>query len=250
MGILKIESPQISSRGPVDQQVQEILRYLYRLTEELRYSMGSLDEENMVPAFREKIVAAGDAAVQIQELSEAQKAELDRYLELLGTVDNTVASVEEQYYLSDSETELSGGEWSLVMPERTEGKYIWRKTVSYLVSGKTEETEPVCLTGAKGEDATVLRIDSSRGTVFKNSQVSTVLTAVIYHGADRITTLAQLRQVYGVTAHLEWSWQRLNEEVFGVISADDARLSQGGFCLTISPEDVDVKTTFQCQLVI
>jgi hypothetical protein len=36
---------------------------------------------------------------------------------------------------------------------------------------------------------------------------------------------------------------------FGTISASDSRLSQDGFYFTLSPEDVDVKVTFMCELI-
>ena len=66
---------------------------------------------------------------------------------------------------------------------------MWQKTVTTYATGTTEESQPTCLTGASGEAATTLRIDSSRGTVFKNNAVSTVLSAVIYHGSQRITDI-------------------------------------------------------------
>lgn len=104
--------------------------------------------------------------------------------------------------------------------------------------------------GADGKDAILLRVDSSRGTVFKNNAVSTVLSVVIYYGSERITTAAALRAVFGTSARLEWEWQRLDEDRFGVLSALDSRLSDGGFKLTLSPEDVDTKVTFRCNLII
>lgn len=100
------------------------------------------------------------------------------------------------------------------------------------------------------EVTTLLRIESSRGTVFKNDQVSTVLSAVIYRGGKRITDIQTLKEVIGPGAYLEWSWQRLNDESFGVISADDKRIGAGGFTFTLSPEDVDTKVTFLCQLIV
>jgi hypothetical protein len=100
-----------------------------------------------------------------------------------------------------------------------------------------------------GEDATVLRIDSSRGTVFKNNSVSTVLTAVIYHGSKRITDIESLRREYGAGAHLEWLWQRMGEDSFGTIVSTDERIEQDGFAFRLSPDDVDTKVVFQCQLV-
>ena len=102
----------------------------------------------------------------------------------------------------------------------------------------------------KGEDAAVLRIDSSRGTVFKNNAVSTVLTVTIYYGSERITDLAGLKSAFGNTAHLTWYWQRLDEDRYGVISASDEMLSNNGFTLTLNPSQVDTKVTFRCELEI
>lgn len=100
------------------------------------------------------------------------------------------------------------------------------------------------------EVTTLLRIESSRGTVFKNDQVATVLSAVIYRGSRRITDMKTLKEVVGPGAYLEWSWQRLNDASYGVISADDKRLGNEGFTFTLSPEDVDTKVTFLCQLIV
>jgi hypothetical protein len=164
-----------------------------------------------------------------------------------------VAAVTEEYYLSTSQTALEGGEWVALPPDWTEGHYLWSRTKTTTTSGTVTYGEAKCLAGATGqagEDATVLRIDSSRGTVFKNNSVSTVLSAVIYHGSQRITDLATLQAVFGSGAYLEWSWQRMDEDRFGVISASDSRLGENGFTFTLSPEDVDTKVTFQCNLIV
>lgn len=102
----------------------------------------------------------------------------------------------------------------------------------------------------KGEDAVLLRIDSSRGLLFKNNMVSTVLSVSIYSGSERITNSADLRRVFGNSARLEWYWQRLNDDAYGVISAADSRLSDNGFHFTLTPDDVDTKVTFMCQLLL
>lgn len=101
-----------------------------------------------------------------------------------------------------------------------------------------------------GEDATVLRIDSSRGTVFKNNQVATVLTVTIYTGEHRITGQRQLNEVYGPQAHLQWYWQRMDDLDYGIIVASDHKLSNDGFSLTLTPEEVDTKVTFRCELIV
>ena len=101
------------------------------------------------------------------------------------------------------------------------------------------------------QDATpaVLRIDSSRGTVFKDNNVSTVLSVSVHYGKQIIENLTALRATFGVSAHLQWEWLRMDEDRYGVISADDSRLSDGGFRLTLGPADVDVKVTFRCALI-
>ena len=104
--------------------------------------------------------------------------------------------------------------------------------------------------GIKGEDAVTLRIESSRGTVFKNDQVTTVLSVVIYKGSQRITDSAAMKSVFGNAAYLQWKWQRLDDESFGIISAGDSRFGDSGFTFTLSPEDVDTKVTFMCELMV
>lgn len=103
--------------------------------------------------------------------------------------------------------------------------------------------------GSKGEDAVTLRIESSRGTVFKNDQAATVLSVVIYKGSERITDSVTMKSVFGNAAYLQWKWQRLDDESFGIISAGDSRFGDNGFTFTLSPEDVDTKVTFMCELM-
>jgi len=103
--------------------------------------------------------------------------------------------------------------------------------------------------GRDGQDAVTLRIDSSRGTVFKNSEVSTTLKVVIFKGGKTITDAASMMAEFGSNAYLEWQWQRMGEETFGTILATDSRISDEGFSLSLSPSDVDTKVVFKCQLV-
>lgn len=161
-----------------------------------------------------------------------------------------VAGTVPLYASGPSATDPPTDGWSATPPGHREGYYVWQKTVTTYVDGDSDVSDPVNISGADGEAATVLRIDSSRGTVFKNSAVSTVLSVAIYRGSERVTDPTALARVFGLGARLQWSWQRMDEDRFGVISADDARLSQGGFHLTLTPADVDTKVTFMCELMI
>lgn len=102
----------------------------------------------------------------------------------------------------------------------------------------------------RDEITTLLRIESSRGTVFKTDRVATVLSVVLYHGKQRITDSATMKQVFGDKAYLQWKWQRLDDESFGILSSSDSRFGDNGFTFTLSPDDVDTKVTFMCELMV
>ena len=176
--------------------------------------------------------------------------------EIKTEVQGSVTDVAVFYALNNSETVPPADDdpgWSLEAPEWTEGMYMWQKTVTTYASGNKKTSSPTCLSGAVGADgeaAALLRIDSSRGTVFKNTGVSTVLTVTIYYGSQRINTSEQMKAIFGNASRLEWEWQRMDEDRYGVISADDSRLSDGGFVFTLGAEDVDTKVTFRCNLII
>ena len=106
------------------------------------------------------------------------------------------------------------------------------------------------ISNVRDEITTLLRIESSRGTVFKTDRVATVLSVVLYHGKQRITDSATMKQVFGDKAYLQWKWQRLDDESFGILSSSDSRFGDNGFTFTLSPDDVDTKVTFMCELMV
>ena len=167
---------------------------------------------------------------------------------------NTIVKVIDEYAVSDSTTDSpQTDEWSREAPAWEEGKYIWRRFIYVYGDGHAEIGTPALSTGGSGkdgEDAVTLRIESSRGTVFKNDKVSTVLSVVIYQGSKRITDSIALKSTFGGSAYLQWKWMRLDDESFGIISSGDPRFSDNGFRFTLSPDDVDTKVTFMCELII
>lgn len=166
--------------------------------------------------------------------------------------DKAVISATDEYVLSSSTTEAPTEGWSEKTPEWQDDQfYIWRRTKTVYGDGSVVYSNPAIMTGNSGKDgadAVLLRIDSSRGTVFKNNAVSTVLSVRIFYGEQIIENKSQLTAAFGAGAYLEWSWLRIDDEAFGIILSTDSRISQDGFCLTISSNDVDVKTTFTCEL--
>lgn len=171
--------------------------------------------------------------------------------------DSTLTDVIEEFYQSDSHSELSGGSWSTTQPTWTDGKYIWQRTKLVYGDGSTKYTPSatgICITGNtgskgdKGEDSILLMIESSNGNIFKNTGVATTLTVNVIVGDQRITSYRQLQERFGSEAYLQWSVKRQGETEFTDLPADDSRISDNGFILTLNPNDVNVKTVFDCSL--
>lgn len=169
---------------------------------------------------------------------------------------STIISADVCYYSSDSPKELTGGSWDTQAPDWIDGKYVWQKTITRLADGSTKESDPVCLSGSKGdkgdsgEDAVLLRIDSSKGNLFKNNMVSTILSVTIIKGGERISSSSDLKRVFGESARLEWLWKRMDDSDWSTILASDSRLSDEGFIFQLSPDDVETKEVFTCNLII
>lgn len=62
-----------------------------------------------------------------------------------GATGTGVASMTQQYYMSDSKTSQTGGSWVESMPTWSNGKYLWtRYKVTYKNPASTTYTTPVC----------------------------------------------------------------------------------------------------------
>ena len=154
-------------------------------------------------------------------------------------------------------------DWSDIPYEVTTGYYQWQRTYikyakgridylpsenGYYTSDEAGQPGPQGPPGPSGEDAINLVIDSSNGNTFKNNSVSTVLTVTIFKGATIIDNILQLKEVFGNTAYLQWYWKRMGDNTFSPLSVDDSMLSNGGFTLTLTPDKVDIKVVFQCEV--
>lgn len=72
----------------------------------------------------------------------------------------SVKDVDVFYYQSTSATSLQGGSWTTTAPTWVNGKYVWSKTITYLDNGTQIESNPVCITGERGQNG----IDGINGT--------------------------------------------------------------------------------------
>lgn len=189
----------------------------------------------------------------VQDIGEDITAVDVKSQQALDAVGAAISTSIDEYFVTNSSTTPPppNAAWDSDTPDWNPGEFVWRRTKYTTIAGATYYGSPVVVTGndgTPGEDAVFLRIDSTNGTVFKNSAISTVLRVEIFKGTSRIVNLDDLDAILGPGYYLEWSWRRYDDTDFGIISSSDGRLSQGGFALTVSPADVNEKTVFQCTL--
>lgn len=76
------------------------------------------------------------AATEAQQTAEAIE-------DLVGDGDESGIVITTQYYLSTSNTETIGGEWSDTLPTYVAGRYYWTKTVTTYADGSEVESDPI-----------------------------------------------------------------------------------------------------------
>lgn len=86
-----------------------------------------------------------------------------------GTDGVSVTATAVEYYLSTSDTELSGGTWSDAAPEITDGTYLWSRTKITYSDGDVAYTGAYCISKAMTESAKPL-ITETRTAVTELSQ--------------------------------------------------------------------------------
>lgn len=106
-----------------------------------------------------------DIHQQGQSITNIERTKLDtdtydtfiekEYNPLAKSVNSTVAQVDVEYYLSDSNLTLTGGSWSTEAPPWVDGKYMWSRQKITYVDGTYNISNTTCIAGAtgpKGED--------------------------------------------------------------------------------------------------
>lgn len=107
-----------------------------------------------------------------------------------------IEKIEEEYYLSDSQTQLTGGEWKseAEKPTWVAGKFWWTRSKITYTDGSEEYTGAVCATGTPGKDSLILSLSNEMAGVmcdadgnvtgaFPTSQASVYLGGEIVSGA-------------------------------------------------------------------
>lgn len=86
-----------------------------------------------------------------------------------GAAGVSVTHTDVEYYLSTSETELSGGTWQPAAPTITDGTYLWGRTKITYSNGQTAYTGAYCISKAMAESAEPI-VSETRTAVTKLTQ--------------------------------------------------------------------------------
>ena len=119
-----------------------------------------------------------------------------------GTNGRGITSVTTEYYISTSQTELVGGEWSEAQPQWEEGKYIWtRSKIVYNNPTGTEYTTAVCdaawaqINAITGQQK-IITTDISQLKVEKNN-ISASVATIVEKQSDIDSTIVDMQQGIG-----------------------------------------------------
>lgn len=100
------------------------------------------------------------------------------------------------------------------------------------------------------EVTTLLYIASSQGNVFKNTNVSTVFSVTIFRGTQRITDSRTMKTEFGDGAYLQWKYQTKDSDEYLMVPPEDERILDDGFKFKVSPNDIDTKGIYTCDLIV
>ncbi len=99
------------------------------------------------------------------------------------------------------------------------------------------------------EKTTVIEIESSNGAPLKDGVTTTALSVIIYNGQNRITTSEELHKVMSSDVHLKWYYKTNDQANHIDIPANDSRISNDGFKLVPTADDIANRVSFKCRLV-
>ncbi len=159
----------------------------------------------------------------------------------------TVINEEVTYGISQS-AQSQPLSWTTQIPAAQPEQYLWTKvrteyssgrenvSLTYSYQGKNGTNGAKGDTGAKGDDGYSIIVESSAGTVFKNSTGSTTLTAHIYQGGNEIDT--------GGT-ELQYQWKKY-DAAGNLITSFSASTKS----ITVSASDVNNKNDYEVEVTL
>ena len=148
-----------------------------------------------------------------------------------GTNGRGITSVTTEYYISTSQTELVGGEWSEEQPQWEEGKYIWtRSKIVYNNPTSTEYTTAVCdaawaqINAITGQQK-IITTDISQLKVEKNN-ISASVATIVEKQSDIDSTIVDMQQgIAEQNASNSAQFETLTNKVDATMTSEQVQLA-------------------------
>ena len=191
--------------------------------------------------------AISDAAGTASTAQATASAAHDAAQNAIDTAGKAATSIVTQYAVSGSDTDPPDSGWSTDSPEPLATQFAWTRLVTTYGDGSVITSSPALATGTS---AILVNIHSDRGVAFHNSDIDTTLKLTIICGSRQITNIAGLHESFGTGAYIQWLALTGAEQTPVVISSSDPMMSDDGFTLTVSPDNVDATVTFTAQVIV
>lgn len=135
----------------IDGDLSSVLEQVKSNTTKLEVVQGSI--ESLVA--NTTITKENGEVIQLKDDYSSTKQTVSEITNKIGTLETnykkTLKSSSVEYYLSNSLTSLSGGEWSDTAPEWTQGKYMWQRMKYTYTDNSVTYGSASCIAGAKGD---------------------------------------------------------------------------------------------------
>ena len=93
---------------------------------------------------------ADNAVTKVSQIEQTVDGIKSTVLDTNAKVDGSIKETYNEFYLSNSNSSVTGGSWNTVAPNPQDGKYIWLRDVYVTNTGDKTYGNPICITGASG----------------------------------------------------------------------------------------------------
>ena len=180
------------------------------------------------------------------DASEVKKAQDDAQ-NALNQAGKAAQNITTEYAVSNSDATSPNNGWSTDEPKPLANQYVWMRTTSKYGDGRVVVSSP---TRTTGNSAIMVNIHSTRGNAFHNSEIGTTMNITILYGSTQITDSGGLHSILGPSAYVQWTALTGADKTPVIISNADPMVSNDGFTLTLSPNNVDNTVTFTANVIV
>ena len=191
----------------------------------------------------DKLTVTVESAVDPKDVEQAQ-SDAQNALNQAGKAAQNITT---EYAVSASDATSPDAGWSTDEPKPLANQYVWMRTTSTYGDGRVVVSSP---TRTTGNSAIMVNIHSTRGNAFHNSEIDTNMDITILYGSTHITDSTGLHSILGPSAYIQWTALTGADQTPVIISNADPMVSNDGFTLTLSPDNVDNTVTFTANVIV